>query len=715
MHLLVRLGTAFGFTFAFSTPLAAQATTFEELGRSIPGFSEAGAGGFAVADFDDDSQPDLAIPETNGGSALVEVLGETGSGLGAKQFVLLPDTSLVRVLVSHSNGAPRLYTIADDGTVRELGGWPLAELRNFHIDGGATLGAAIGDIDADGNEELVVTAPTSSSGGAFVAAYDLASGTQRWTLPGIGGTDVLLEQLDADAAPEIVIAGVPGVILDGATQTTDWSYEDGFGSYLAGGHFETTGGAQFVAARDWDFFTVFQSAPYSPVWDTSVFDIDAIATADIDGDGFDEIVEGDGQWGSINVYDGQSHDIRLSIPHSAWGVSALAIGGFGAGGADSIAFASRQAVLDGEELMRVVDASNGANEWEIDATMPGPYSPVALGDVDGNGSSEFLYASEGNGYSQGVIEQVDAVSGTSEWESPIENGNANDPYYMSPVALSVLPGIGGAAGRIIVAGTSLYSGRILGVDGASHDVLYQIGTYAAGPMNDRYLADMVTTDLDDDGTPDIAVCTYAADTGTSGVRLFVFSSADGSLTWESIAMGSGFDVCNGVMAGHFDDGASQLIVAVLPTSLRAFDAQTHLLAWTLPVAADGATLLAHGVDGREIVVFSGSTLTFFDAATRTELRQVDVGAEVRAVREPRDIRTLIVAAGGKLLLVDGISGNVAASTEFLGNGLGAANQLAIEEASAGSYLIGVGSDVGAFRYRIALSDAIFMNGFDAAP
>ena len=43
-------------------------------------------------------------------------------------------------------------------------------------------------------------------------------------------------------------------------------------------------------------------------------------------------------------------------------------------------------------------------------------------------------------------------------------------------------------------------------------------------MNDRYLADMTTADLDGDGTPEIAVCTYAADTGTSGVRLFVSSN-----------------------------------------------------------------------------------------------------------------------------------------------------------------------------------------------
>ncbi len=157
-------------------------------------------------------------------------------------------------------------------------------------------------------------------------------------IPGIGGSDVLLEQLDADPALEIVLAGVPGYVLDGATQAIDWTYKDGFGAYLAGGHFSDGGGAQFVAARDWDLFTVFQSAPYSPIWDASVFDIDAIAAADLDGDGFDEIIEGDGQWGGVNIYDSRTQQVRLSIPHSAWGMEALAVADFGISGRPSIAF-----------------------------------------------------------------------------------------------------------------------------------------------------------------------------------------------------------------------------------------------------------------------------------------------------------------------------------------------------------------------------------------
>ena len=208
------------------------------------------------------------------------------------------------------------------------------------------------------------------------------------------------------------------------------------------------------------------------------------------------------------------------------------------------------------------------------------------------------------------------------------------------------------------------------------------------------------------------MCTNASDTGTSGVRLFVFSNVDGSTLWESIAMGSGFDVCNGVVAGHFDQSGHQLVVAVLPGSLRAFDAQSHLLAWTMPVAADGASLLDQGVSGHEFAVFYQSHVSFYDGATRALLREFDLDGPVTAIREIRDIHNLLIAAGGRLLVVDGVSGAVLAASDFLGNGLGAANQIAAYPTGDTSFLVGAGSDVGVFRFNVTVSETIFANGFD---
>lgn len=689
----------------------AKALSLEELGRHVPGFYEIGVGGFGVADFDGDGRMDLAIPGSNGGSSVLEVFGATDAGLAVKQIAIVPDVPLVRLLVSHASGEPHPVTIAADGTVREFGGWPLTELRHFSLGTTDFRAAAIGDIDADGREELVISAGLPP--GPMLRVYDFATATLRWVLTDTGGDDILLEQLDGDPALEIVLANTPGTIIDGATHAVDWTWDDGFGLFLAHGKFAAESGASFVAARNWDLFTVFQSAPYAPVWNARVFDIESIAAADLDGDSVDEIIEGDGQWGTINIYSSQTHTVTLSVPKSGWGVRSIATIDFERNGAPSIAYGAVQAVKPNEALMGIFDAATGATEWQLDATEPGPYAPVALGDLDDDGATDFVFASEGNGYSQGILTELDASSGEQRWQSPAQYTNANAAYYMDPAALRVLPGANGGAGSLIVAGTSLYSGRILKVDGATHDVLFQIGEFASGPMADRYIADIAVGDFDGDGTPEIAACTYAASTAENGARLQVFSSADGSSSWESETMGSGFDRCNGVMAGRFDAASNPVVVAVLPWELRAYDATSHALAWTLPVEADGATPIEHGVAGPEIAVFSVERLTFYDAATRAELRHFDFDDAVNAVREVQGVAALAVTVGGRLLLVDGHDGAVLASGDFLGDGLGHRNQLAVAPAGGGAYFIAVGSNVGAFRFRLAFPDAVFANGFDS--
>src|SRR5690606_22355222 len=131
--------------------------------------------------------------------------------------------------------------------------------------------------------------------------------------------DLMLAQLDADAALEIVAAATPGVVIDGATQAIDWSWPAGFGAYLAPGHFQPGGGVQFVAAETWFRFTVFQSAPWQALWQAELGDIEAIHAVDLDGDGIDEIIEGDGQWGDVHVYDSATQSVRFTIPRATPG------------------------------------------------------------------------------------------------------------------------------------------------------------------------------------------------------------------------------------------------------------------------------------------------------------------------------------------------------------------------------------------------------------
>lgn len=698
---------ALGLFLSPATPAAANDFSFQETLRQVPGFQASGKGPFAIADFDGDAKPDIVIPARSA-TALLEVMGRTQSGIGAKQVLILEDVSLARVIAHSVHGQPHLFTFSTDGTVREFAGWPLQQLRAVQLENTEIWAAAIGDLDADGNDEIVIA--SNGPNRAFLEALDLESLTPRWILPNVSAPDILLAQLDADPALEIVVGYTPGLVIDGATRAIDWSYEDGFGASLASGRFQDGASGQFVSVRGWNLFAVFQSAPYSPLWDVSrPTNIDVVTAADLDHDGYDEIIEGDGQWGELNIYDGRTRQIRRNLPNPGYGFNAIAALNLDGGYPNSIAYTSGTTFPPTGPLFTIVDASTGSPLWSIDNDRPGPFLAVALGDVDRNGSTRFLYSSVSQDSCQ-ITTQVDSSTGMQEWTSPPTSFDTSQPYCLLPQALRIVDRPG-ASPEIILAGTATYSGRILAIDGASHALLWQ-----AGPISNRSVNDIAHLDIDHDGTNEIVACTTELNTSGGGVRLLVLSSMNGTRLWESVALGSS-GACRGVMAGHFDDTSGQLLAAVLPDSIRAFDAQTHLLAWSLPVEADGATLIDNGVDGHEFAVFSGSRIDFYDGATRALLRHFDFSASLTAITAVREIgegiHTLLVSADGRLMTIDGESGAILASSDFLGVGLGSNNQLATKELGAGRVLIGAGSQAGAFVQIATLQEAVFANGFES--
>ena len=188
---------------------------------------------------------------------------------------------------------------------------------------------------------------------------------------------------------------------------------------------------------------------------------------------------------------------------------------------------------------------------------------------------------------------------------------------------------------------------------------------------------------------------------------------DGSLEWESEGLATPLDTCVGVMAGSFVDGTPSLVVASPTYSIQAFDATTYATVWTTPISTDGATVLPRGTSAPEFAVFRGTLLQFYDGATRTLLRQFELPGAIAAVREPsNDVHRLLVAAGDRLLIVNGVTGSVLFTSEVLGKGLGAGNQLAISDLGGGAYRVGAGSVIGVFRVGAKITDIILRNGFE---
>lgn len=689
---------------------ATPSSAFEEIGHSVDFLQNAAAGQFAKIDVDGDSLEDLVFAGTSTNPILMALGKRADASLGFKMAkVVADDGHLVRVLAWRPAGTPHVLTIsANNGIVRDYSGWPLVEQRRFNVVTNASS-AIVGDVDNDGSDELLVATH------AAVHAYSLVDGQALWNYSISGTTDLAVAQLDADPALEIILAGpVPGIILDGATHATEWQYIDGFGARLATGSLLAEGGTQWIGAQAWNLYTVFRAAPWSPLWSgTTSQDIGGIATANLDDNGIDSILQGDGQWGAVHVMDSATHQERFQIPNGGYGIKAVAGVDFDGSHRDQIAFASSQA-SSGDSLLTVANGLDGSVIWEFFPSS-GPYLTTALGDVDGDGHLELVAASRAQ-YSFGAIAIFDAESGVEEWHSPEDIVFSDDPFNIEVWDIELAPHAMAPGMDIVLAGSTFYDGRITVMDGVTGAVRLQIGYNSAGPMRSRYLKDLGLVDYNSDGVLDYVAATQPATTGASGALLQVFSGVDGAPLWSSVAMGSGFSEINGVLVVDRPAGLpGKQLIAVLPDSLRSYDSSTGLLSWTLAVSNDGAFNVPLGENGPEIGVFRESgAMTFYSATTQSFIRNRSLPAPLHAVSALGGaLHSLVAASADALVLVDGDSGTILDATDYLGTFPDSGSQIAFRGDSPTSWVIATGTEAALYRFRLNTSDTIFADSFES--
>ena len=194
--------------------------------------------------------------------------------------------------------------------------------------------------------------------------------------------------------------------------------------------------------------------------------VSALATARIEQSGRDVILEVEAQWGAVHVIDAGTHQERFQIPNPGWGVNAMVARDIDGDTIPDIAFAATASYR--EASMELVDSVSGDVKWSF-TPQYGVFSAVALGDVDGDGQQEMIVAGN-NGNNYAPIEIYDETTGALEWQSPLSIGNANDPFYISTARILFSPHLMDDAEDIILAGTSIYDGRITVIDGLTHNV-----------------------------------------------------------------------------------------------------------------------------------------------------------------------------------------------------------------------------------------------------
>jgi hypothetical protein len=685
-----------------AAPFVANAAALKPIDSVVWNFEGVSVKGLVTGDFNGDGRTEIAF-STRSMFPLLVVLDRQGGtwrttqataveggegGLIAQPWTHAGGTSLVLVDRSY------WWTPAGDSNAYVFNGTPLRMTRKFPIALGVT-GAVVADADGDGVQELLVTTAT----GTF--AHALPDGALLWSIAA-GGNEVHVARLPGHAAPQIILASTPGRIFDGVTRVQQWSYPDGFGVYLASGRFASDGGVQFVGASDWSSFAVFRSSPWSPVWDFSSFDIDAIAAADLDGDGRDEILQGDGQWGDVKVIDSQTRMLRYAIPNPGYGMAAIAAADLTGDGNVEIAFAPGTTSFRSESVLHIASGHNGAALFDL-PTRPGGVGALAVAKLHSDGRDKVIAASTQRG-----VTVRDLETGNVEFESPHDPWGTSEPFSLTATVVRVARADASGVRPVVLAGTASYDGRIVVFDPTNGQVRLRIGDNSNRPLGSRAITGAELFDFDGDGRDDIVVSTEARTTAASGVRLHAYSLQTGVLLWESIAMGSGFVGSHGLLVIPANGGTPALLVAVLPNGLRAFDAETRLLAWTLDADVRTAAYLPSAPDGPELLLIGADGVArHYDADLRTLSRSYAL-PDVTEVHVLPDRNELVLKTMDRLVVTD-LDGNALAQSGVLGSVAHSASIATRERGNAIEIIAGTHHGYTRYLYQPGL---LFEDGFE---
>lgn len=672
-------------------PMAAavqpESPLFLESGLRLDSFVFKDGGGLAALDVDGDGAEELVF-RARAHDELLVVVGRLPDGqLGIKQALIVPrDGEYAQVLAAPSAGEPVIYTIGTTGEVREYGTWPLRERRVLAL-GKFVKAAAIGDVDGDGSEELVVVTVD------HVCVHSLADGREMRSLPITGATSLALAQLDADAALEIVLSDLEGSVVDGATMAVDWRQGSTFGPLIAAGRVLADGGSGWFGAPLGTTFTIFGSSPWGGVWNSS-YDGETINAVTVLRSGpsqADTLVVGN-SGGELVLYDAAMQSEQARGRMWSFGFRALVEADIDGNRAPEVAALSKEHTMvavasgrEGSKLASFVAASDSRT-----ATL--------LDDVDGDGRVDLAVVGPN-------VAGFDAQTGLPAWVIP--DTSSGEPIG-SVRAIAAIDRAEEGYSDLLLGGEFGWHARLTVVDGRSKAIKQQIDGSVLGM---RAVAEMVVADIDGDGIEDYLVAAQPVILMVQGLKVAAFSGRDGTVLW--MADVGGMSVQDLLWLDDLQAPSGRSIVVVSGDGLRAFDGASGSALWTLSRPTHGAVLVPNGEKGSEIAVFFYDTIDFLDSATHVSLRQYTLPSFLRAVR-PLDagLDALLIGTEQGLLLLDGLTGSILGESRYLGPALAHAASLSARRLSDQVWLIAAATGNGVYRYRLALTGTVFANGFE---
>jgi len=491
-----------------------------------------------------------------------------------------------------------------DGDILVYDGSTFSETGNINSGAAGVNRILLEDADNDAVDELIFC------DAAAVFLYDAISLSFEHQI-GYGANDFEVGNVDADPANEVVMASGEVLEFDGDTVIVEWDYAGGdFGYLLELSDIDSDGMKEVIGAEEWYYITAFDADIQSPKWQINAsLDVAALLVVDVEADGADDIVYGDGQWGEIHCCDATSTNQKWEISNPEHGVTNIAVSDFD-GDDDMEILWGAGATSTGEDHIFIHDIPTLAFEWASEH-VDGPFHAIEVGDVDSDGDQELVIVSyeSNSGYDDGVVFVFDAETHELEWQSGFDMFGGSAWTGVHDVAIGDVDD--DTETEIVIATDELYDGAIYVVNGISHSIE---GAYVYDDGAPIYSVEIA--DVDQDGQTEIIAGGGREHTGAPGVYVYVISGATGAVEWHSISLGDYWSEIYALEVGNVDGDTAPEIVATNDNSF-IFDGITHqMFQSTLDQCygldlydtdGDGVDEVVVGRDNGQVVAMDGET------------------------------------------------------------------------------------------------------------
>lgn len=263
----------------------------------------------------------------------------------------------------------------------------------------------------------------------------------------------------------------------------------------------------------------YQIRVYSPLNDqmpltiSTFLNIDSLNLFDIDNDGKQELIYGDGQWGSLHAKDLTTGVEKWSIANPEHGVSRVAFADFDLDGKLDVTWGAGYS-SSGADYLYIYDVQTKNLKWQSE-DIRGAYDANQLADFDSDGDLDALVVSKESlsGYGPAVAQVFDVNSKERLYKHDL----AFSSWYLSPVAHTADLDNDGKP-EAIVASTSLHA-----MKGSTGEELYSMQMGGSD-----FVSGLTTADLNNDGFVEIVAGTGAYSTGSQGPTIKILDGRTGT-------------------------------------------------------------------------------------------------------------------------------------------------------------------------------------------